>query len=85
MPSVGIVCADAHVADLDRSHTVFDEVAAGDDELRKALGSILTAFERVEGLGSLLDVKGTLAELVDESEGQLDIFDDAEGRIFRVS
>jgi hypothetical protein len=78
MPSVGIVCADAHVADLDRSHTVFDEVAAGDDELRKALGSILTAFERVEGLGSLLDVKGTLAELVDESEGQLDIFDDAE-------
>ncbi|WP_028567286.1 Eco57I restriction-modification methylase domain-containing protein, partial [Salisaeta longa] len=78
MPPVGIVCADAHVADLDRSHQVFDEVAAGDDALRDALGSILTAFEQVEGLGSLLDVKGTLAELVDEVDGQLDIFGDAD-------
>jgi type I restriction-modification system DNA methylase subunit len=78
MPPVGIVCADAHVADLDRSHQVFDEVAAGDEALRNALGGILTAFEQVEGLGSLLDVKGTLAELVDEVDGQLDIFGDAD-------
>ena len=78
MPPVGIVCADAHVADLDRSHNVFDEVAAGDEDLRQALGSILTAFEQVEGLGSLLDVKGTLAELVDDVDGQMDIFKDAD-------
>jgi len=77
MPSVGIACADAHVADLDKSHTVFDEVAAGDEELRDALGGILKAFEQVEGLGSLLDVKGTLAELVNETNGQLGIFEDA--------
>jgi hypothetical protein len=78
MPSLGIVCADAHVADLDRSHQVFDEVASGDDALRDALESILSAFEQIEGLGSLLDVKGALAELVDEVDGQLNIFEDAE-------
>jgi len=78
MPPLGIVCADAHVADLDRSHQVFEEVAAGDEALHDALGSILTAFEQVEGLGSLLDVKGTLAELVDDVDGQLDIFTDAD-------
>lgn len=78
MPPLGIVCADAHVADLDRSHQVFEEVAAGDETLRDALESILTAFEQVEGLGSLLDVKGTLAELVDDVDGQLDIFTDSD-------
>ncbi|MCS3936964.1 hypothetical protein GGP80_002972 [Salinibacter ruber] len=78
MPPLGIVCADAHVADLDRSHQVFEEVAAGDETLRDALESILTAFGQVEGLGSLLDVKGTLAELVDDVDGQLDIFTDAD-------
>ncbi len=78
MPPAGIVCADAHIADLDQSHQVFNEVAAGDDALRNALGSILSAFEKVEGLGSLLDVKGTLDELVEEADGQLDIFEDAD-------
>jgi type I restriction-modification system DNA methylase subunit len=78
MPSIGIVCADAHVADLGQSHQVFDEVAAGNEMMRDALGSILTAFEQVEGLGSLLDVKGTLAELLDEVDGQLDIFTDVD-------
>jgi hypothetical protein len=78
MPDVRIVCADAHVADLDRSHTVFDEVAEDDHELRDALDSILNAFEHIEGLGSLLDVRGTLAELIDESGGQLDVFKDEE-------
>ena len=78
MPMVGIVCADAHVADLDHSHEVFSEVSAGNEKLRKALGSVLTAFEQVEGLGSLLDVKGTLAELVDDPNGQLDIFEDSD-------
>ncbi len=76
MPDLGIVCADAHVADLDRSHTVFDEVAGEDDELRDALDSILTSFEHIEGLGSLLDVKGTLEELIEENSGQLDAFRD---------
>jgi len=76
MPDLGIVCADAHVADLDRSHIVFDEVAGEDDELRDALDSILTSFEHIEGLGSLLDVKGTLEELIEDNGGQLDAFRD---------
>jgi hypothetical protein len=76
MPDLGIVCADAHVADLDRSHVVFDEVAGDDDDLRDALDSILNSFEHVEGLGSLLDVKGTLADLIEENSGQLDAFRD---------
>jgi hypothetical protein len=76
MPDLGIVCADAHVADLDRSHVVFDEVAGEDDELRDALDSILASFEHIEGLGSLLDVKGTLDELIEENGGQLDAFRD---------
>ena len=74
MPTVGIVCADAHVADLSRSDTVIEEVAGGNKALQQTLGSILTAFEQVEGLGSLLDVKGTLAKLVEDKNGQLDIF-----------
>ncbi|MCS3665308.1 BREX-5 system adenine-specific DNA-methyltransferase PglX [Salinibacter ruber] len=74
MPDLGIVCADAHVADLDRSHVVFDEVAGDDDDLRDALDSILNSFEHIEGLGSLLDVKGTLADLIEENSGQLDAF-----------
>ncbi len=76
MPDLGIVCADAHVADLDRSHGVFDEVAGEDDDLRDALDSILNSFEHIEGLGSLLDVKGTLAELVEDNGAQLDAFHD---------
>ena len=57
---------------------IIDEVAAGQEKLRQALGDILTAFGQVEGLGSLLNVKGTLAELVDDVDGQLGIFDDAD-------
>ncbi len=74
MPSVGIACADAHVADLNASHTVFEEVASDDPELRSVLNSIVSSFEQIEGLGSLLDVKGTMAELVEEKSDQLDAF-----------
>ncbi|MCS3751389.1 hypothetical protein GGQ19_002584 [Salinibacter ruber] len=76
MPDLGIACADAHVADLDRSHVVFDEVAGEDDDLRDALDSILNSFEHIEGLGSLLNVRGTLAELVEDNGAQLDAFQD---------
>ncbi len=79
MPSVGIACADAHVSDLNRSHQVFDDVAGEDEAVREALVDILSAFEQVEGLGSMLDVRGTLAELVDKVQvNQLRIFEDTE-------
>ncbi len=67
MPEVGIVCADATVADIEGVEDVFQEVAAGKPEVEDALRRILDAFEEVHGLGSLLDVRGTLGDLFDDS------------------
>lgn len=60
MPEVGIVCADAKIANIEAASEVFDEVAGDQPEIREALEDILGAFENVQGLGSLLDVRGTL-------------------------
>ncbi len=62
MPEVGIVCADAKIASVEAASDVFDEVAGDQQDVRNALEDILDAFEDVQGLGSLLDVKGTLEE-----------------------
>ncbi len=62
MPEVGIVCADAKIANVEAASEVFDEVAGDQPEVRRALEEILGAFENVQGLGSLLDVRGTLAD-----------------------
>jgi hypothetical protein len=66
MPEVGIVCADAKVADIEGVEEVFDEVADGKSDVEDALRRILDAFEEVHGLGSLLDVRGTLADLFED-------------------
>ena len=66
MPEVGIVCADASVAEIDGVEAVFDEVAGDDPEVQQALERILDAFEEVHGLGSLLDVRGTLGDLFED-------------------
>jgi len=63
MPQVGIVCADAKVADMEGVEDVFEEVAEGRSDVRRALETILGAFEDVHGLGSLLDVRGTLGDV----------------------
>ncbi len=80
MPEVGIVCADAKVADIEGVDEVFDEVANDKDEVQDALRRILDAFEEVHGLGSLLDVRGTLGDLfeddVDEGSVQITLDDD---------
>jgi hypothetical protein len=80
MPDVGIVCADATVAEVDGVEAVFEEVAGDDKEVEQALRRILDAFEEVHGLGSLLDVRGTLGDLFeDDSEidgTQLTLSDD---------
>ncbi|SFL63492.1 Methyltransferase domain-containing protein [Halogranum rubrum] len=62
MPSVGIVCADANIANIESAPEVFDEIAGDRPDVRAALEEILDAFEEVHGLGSLLDVRGTLKE-----------------------
>ena len=69
MPEVGIVCADATIAEIDGIEAVFNEVAGDDEAVEQALRRILDAFEEVHGLGSLLDVRGTLGDLFeDDSE-----------------
>ncbi|MFC6988617.1 BREX-5 system adenine-specific DNA-methyltransferase PglX [Haloplanus sp. GCM10025708] len=80
MPDAGIVCADAAVADVDGVEDVFAEVADGRDDVADALRRILGAFEEGRGLGSLLDVRGTLGDLFeddgDEAGVQLTLSDD---------
>jgi len=66
MPEVGIVCADASVAEIDGVEAVFEEVAGDDQQVATALKRILDAFEEVHGLGSLLDVRGTLGDLFED-------------------
>lgn len=66
MPDVGIVCADATVAEIDGVEAVFEEVAGDDAQVEQALRRILDAFEEVHGLGSLLDVRGTLGDLFED-------------------
>jgi len=66
MPEVGIVCADATIAEIDGVEAVFEEVAGDDPEVKRALERILDAFEEVHGLGSLLDVRGTLGDLFED-------------------
>lgn len=87
MPKMGIVCSDAKAADVDSVEEVFEEVVASSSSVRGALSeedvydaldNILASFEDVHGLGSLLDVKGTLGQMFsDEEKGlQLTIKDD---------
>ncbi|RAW45788.1 BREX-5 system adenine-specific DNA-methyltransferase PglX [Halorubrum sp. 48-1-W] len=66
MPQVGIVCADASVADIDGVEAVFEEVAGSDENVERALQRVLDAFEEVRGIGSLLDVRGTLGDLFED-------------------
>jgi hypothetical protein len=75
MPDVGIVCADAKIAEVEGAESVFEEVAEGRPDLQKTLESILDAFESIHGLGSLLDVRGALSDIFEENiptEGDTD-------------
>lgn len=74
MPRIGIVCADSRIADMENTQDVFDEVAGSRPHVREALDTILEGFQDVHGLGSLLDVKGTLEELF--APGQRSLLDD---------
>jgi hypothetical protein len=62
MPNVGIVCADARVAEIEQAVEVLDEITGKETEARKALAEIIEEFQTTEALGSLLDVQGALSE-----------------------
>jgi hypothetical protein len=73
MPTVGIVCADARVAEVDEAVGVLDEITGEGTGVREALDDIIHEFQHTEALGSLLDVQGTLE---DEFEtGQSDVLE----------
>ena len=80
MPEIGIVCADATIAEINGVEEVFEEVAGDDEEVEQALRRILDAFEEVHGIGSLLDVRGTLGDLFEDDSNisgmQLTLGDD---------
>jgi type I restriction-modification system DNA methylase subunit/predicted 3-demethylubiquinone-9 3-methyltransferase (glyoxalase superfamily) len=62
MPQIGVVCADAKVANFDKVDQLFDQIAGENPSLRNTLDDLLEQFEDIHGLGSLLDIKGTLSE-----------------------
>lgn len=79
MPNVGIVCADARVAEVEEGTEVLDEITGEGSDLREALDEVIETFQHTEALGSLLDVSGTLEEAFDASKTQTELTDYNEG------
>jgi len=75
MPNVGIVCADARVAEVEEAVDVLDEITGEGTDLRAAIDNIIETFQHTEALGSLLDVSGTLKEAFDASKSQTQLGD----------
>jgi len=75
MPNVGIVCADARVAEVEEATDVLDEITGEGSDLREALDDVIETFQHTEALGSLLDVSGTLEEAFDSSKAQAELSD----------
>ena len=71
MPNVGIVAADARVAEVEAAVDVLDEITGDDTGVRASLDEVIEVFQSTEALGSLLDVQGTLAE--EFERGQSDV------------
>jgi len=57
MPNVGIVAADARVAEIEEAVDVLDQITGDETEVREALSEIIAEFQSTEALGSLLDVR----------------------------
>jgi hypothetical protein len=76
MPNVGIVCADARVAEVESAVEVFNEIAADRPAVRESLAEVMEQFQNIEALGSLLDVEGAISEeFLREQTSILDSFD----------
>ncbi len=71
MPNIGIVCANARVAEVEEAVDVLDQIAGDGTEVREALDGIIEEFQSTEALGSLLDVQGTLSEEFMEAQSDV--------------
>ncbi len=79
MPNVGIVCADARVAEVQEASDVLDEITGEGTDLREAINDVIETFQHTEALGSLLNVSETLEEAFDASKKQTELGDYNEG------
>ncbi|MFD1601095.1 BREX-5 system adenine-specific DNA-methyltransferase PglX [Halobellus rarus] len=73
MPNLGIVAADARVAEVEEALDVLDEITGEGTEVRKALDEVIEEFQTTEALGSLLDVQGALED--EFMEDQTDVME----------
>jgi len=62
MPNLGIVCADARVAEVEDAIDVLDQITGKETEIREALSEVIEEFQTIEALGSLLNIQGTLTD-----------------------
>ncbi len=62
IPKLGIVCADAKIANVDSVQEVFEEISEGRSDVKDTLENIFESFEDIQGLGSLLNVRKSLAD-----------------------
>ena len=76
MPPLNVVCADAHAADIDAATDAIDDLAGSDTALRAALAEVLETFRTTPALGSLLDVKTTLADAFAADQTTIDAWTD---------
>ncbi len=62
LDSIGIVCADSRIADMAGVSELFEDPDSegGHSALKSSVAQVVEAFEGVRGLGSLLDIRGTL-------------------------
>ncbi|ELZ40999.1 hypothetical protein C471_07445 [Halorubrum saccharovorum DSM 1137] len=79
MPNVGIVCADARVAEVEEATDVLDAITGEGTDLREAIDDVIETFQHTEALGSLLDVSGTLEAAFDAGKTQTELGDYNQG------
>ncbi len=76
MPNLGIVCADTREGETESAMEVIEDLTTDDSKLRESLETVMDDFQTIEGLGSLLNIKGEIEdEFLQEQTTLSDSFD----------
>ncbi len=76
MPNIGIVCADARIAETESALEVIEEITDEQSQVRDSLKQVMDDFQNIEALGSLLNVQGKIEdEFLKEQTTIFDSFD----------
>ena len=80
LPTLNIVCSDAKIVNLEEAKKLIEQITDKEKSyLQNALEDILEVFEKVQGLGSLLDVKGKIEDEFNKVDDNLFVeYDDLE-------